>query len=57
LLELTPAGKKLTAKLVDLHAQLERDMIERLGTRDRDQLLRLLKKYQGLDPEPDLDAK
>lgn len=56
LLELTPAGKKLTAKLVALHAELERDMIEQLGMRERDQLLALLKKYQALNPTPELDA-
>ena len=55
LLELTPAGRKLTVKLVDLHSQLERDMIEHLGARERDQLLVLLRKFQRLDPEPDLD--
>ena len=57
LLELTPAGRKLTIKLVELHAQLERDMIEHLGVRERDQLLLLLRKFQRLNPEPDLDTK
>ena len=54
LIALTPAGRKLTLKLVDMHARLEREMIAHMGLQDRDDLLRLLKKYQGLDPEPDI---
>lgn len=57
LLELTPAGRKLTVKLVELHAALERDMLEHMGVRERDQLLQLLKKFLALNPEPDLDKK
>lgn len=57
LLELTPEGKKLTARLVALHAELERDMIDHLGMHERDQLLQLLKKYQTLNAEPDLGTK
>ena len=34
---------------------LEHDMIEHLGAKERDQLLALLRKFQRIDPEPDLD--
>lgn len=54
-LELTPSGKKFTAKLVALHAELERDMVAHLGLHERDQLLALLKKFQALNTAPDLD--
>ena len=57
LLELTPAGRKLTIKLVEMHERLERDMIEHLGVRERDQLLLLLRKFMRLSPAPDLDTK
>ena len=53
-LELTSEGRKLTSKLLGLHARLEEDMVRGLGLRERDQLLLLLKKFRGLDPEPDL---
>jgi DNA-binding MarR family transcriptional regulator len=55
MVELTPAGRKLTNKLVELHTKLEHDMIEHLGARERDQLLVLLRKFLRLDPEPELD--
>jgi len=57
LLELTPAGRKLTIKLVEMHERLERDMIEHLGVRERDQLLLLLKKFMRLSPAPDVATK
>jgi DNA-binding MarR family transcriptional regulator len=54
-LALTPSGKTLTRKLLDLHTRLEEHLIEGLGLRERDQLLQLLKKFQRLDPRPDLE--
>jgi DNA-binding MarR family transcriptional regulator len=52
-LELTPAGKKLTIKLLELHARLEENLAQVFGASERGQLLRLLKKFRQLDPEPD----
>jgi DNA-binding MarR family transcriptional regulator len=54
-LELTPAGKRLTAELLDLHARLEETVIESLGRRERDHLVRLLGKFRKLQPAPQLD--
>ena len=54
-LELTPAGKRLTTELLDLHARLEESAVQHLGRRDRDQLLRLLKKFRKLEGAPYLD--
>ncbi|HEY5567122.1 MAG TPA: MarR family transcriptional regulator [Gammaproteobacteria bacterium] len=55
ILQLTPAGKKLTAELLELHARLEENLAEHLGARERDQLLNLLKKFRGLQTSPHLD--
>jgi DNA-binding MarR family transcriptional regulator len=54
-LQLTPAGRKLTHELLDLHGRLEADLGERLGARDREQLLRLLKKFRRLQQAPYLE--
>lgn len=54
-LELTPVGTRLTAELLDLHARLEESVVDYLGQRERDQLLRLLKKFRKLQPTPQLD--
>ena len=54
-LQLTPAGKKLTAQLLDLHARLEENLADHLGVRERDQLLRLLKKFRQLQTAPYMD--
>jgi DNA-binding MarR family transcriptional regulator len=54
-LELTPAGKKLTAHLLDLHARLENDLMQCLGKRQSEQLLRLLKQFRKLETGPALD--
>ena len=51
---LTPAGTKFTVKLLDLHRRLEDDLCTALGLRERDDLLKLLKKFRGLSVEPDL---
>jgi DNA-binding MarR family transcriptional regulator len=54
-LQLTPAGQKLTAELLEMHARLEEDLAERLGARQRDQLLSLLKRFRTLQTSPYLD--
>lgn len=51
---LTPLGQRFTVKLLALHELLEKDLIRRLGLRERDQLLELLKRFRRLAPEPDL---
>lgn len=53
-LELTPAGKKLAAELLALHTKLENDFARCLGPRERDTLLRLLKKVRALEISPEL---
>jgi DNA-binding MarR family transcriptional regulator len=52
---LTPAGLKLTVKLLELHRRLEEDLVKALGQRERDQLLQLLKRFRKLAIEPELD--
>jgi DNA-binding MarR family transcriptional regulator len=55
-LEFTPAGRKLTTKLLGLHAKLEGDLARALGGEEaRDRLLTLLKVFRGLDPEPQIE--
>jgi DNA-binding MarR family transcriptional regulator len=54
-LQLTPAGRKLVIELLDLHGRLEEHLMESLGPRDRDLLLRLLKKFRQLNTSPELD--
>jgi DNA-binding MarR family transcriptional regulator len=54
-LQLTPAGRKLVVELIDLHQRLEEHLAESLGQRDRDQLIRLLKKFRQLNTAPELD--
>ena len=51
---LTPAGRKFTTKLLGLHKRLEDDLANKLGARERDQLLALLKRFRKLAPEPEL---
>jgi DNA-binding MarR family transcriptional regulator len=53
-LQLTPAGNKLTRELLELHAKLENDLAECFGPRERDQLLRLLKKFRELETAPEI---
>ncbi len=48
LLQLTAAGRKLTAELLEKHDRLERDLAKRLGVDERDVLLALLKKFRAL---------
>lgn len=52
---LTPAGMKLTLKLLELHRRLEEDLARALGLRERDQLLELLKRFRKLATEPTLE--
>ena len=54
LVTLTPAGKKLARKLLEVHERLEADLVQHLGARESEQLLQLLKKFRRLSPEPDL---
>jgi DNA-binding MarR family transcriptional regulator len=56
LVSLTPAGTKLTLKLLDMHRRLEDDLARELGLRERDQLLQLLKRFRRLATEPELDG-
>lgn len=48
-LELTPTGRKIAADLLALHARLEADLVSRLGARERDHLIKLLKKVRRLE--------
>jgi DNA-binding MarR family transcriptional regulator len=54
-IELTPAGTRLTVKLLKMHERLEQDMAQGLGVRDRAELVRLLRKFRRLNPEPEVD--
>lgn len=54
-LHLTPAGKKLTEKMLERRDRLEENFRETFGERDRAQLLKLLKKFRRLNPDPDID--
>jgi DNA-binding MarR family transcriptional regulator len=51
---LTASGRRFTVKVLALHGRLEEDLVLRLGLRERDQLLALLKRFRRLAPEPDL---
>src|SRR5690606_20180479 len=53
-LQLTPAGKKLTAELLILHAKLENDLADCFGPKEREELLRLLKKFRALETSPEI---
>jgi DNA-binding MarR family transcriptional regulator len=52
---LTPAGTKFTVKVLELHRRLEDDLARALGLRERDELLKLLKRFRRLATEPELD--
>jgi len=52
---LTPVGRKLTGELLALHASLEESVTEYLSVTERDDLLRLLKKFRRAPTAPDLD--
>lgn len=55
-LQLTPAGQKLTLRLLHLHELLERDVETHLGSKEREELLRLLAAFRRLDPAPEIDG-
>ncbi len=54
-LELTPIGRDVAAKLLALHTRLEADIVSQLGVKESEQLLKLLKKLRRIDASPDLD--
>jgi DNA-binding MarR family transcriptional regulator len=51
---LTPKGKKLTRELLAVHEKLEADLARSLGCEELKQLVKLLRQFQSVDPEPDL---
>jgi DNA-binding MarR family transcriptional regulator len=55
LVKLTPAGRKLTAQLLERHDRLEADLMRSLGEKESKQLLELLKKFRRLSPKPEVD--
>jgi DNA-binding MarR family transcriptional regulator len=55
LVKLTPAGRKLTAQLLERHDRLEADLMRSLGAKESKQLLELLKKFRRLSPKPEVD--
>jgi DNA-binding MarR family transcriptional regulator len=55
-LHLTPKGKRLTAKLLERHARLERNLRQTFGGPELDQLTELLEAFSRLDPAPDIDG-
>lgn len=54
-LYLTPAGKRLTTKLLSLHAKLEKDLARSFGHKELDKLVDLLQAFRKLNPEPRLE--
>jgi len=52
---LTPAGEKLTRRLLHLHELLERDLEAHLGPKEREELLRLLAAFRRLDPAREIN--
>ena len=54
-LHLTPAGKRVTEKMLDRHARLTRNLEAAFGARRLDRFSELLDAFCNLDPEPDLD--
>jgi hypothetical protein len=55
-LHLTPKGKRLTAKLLERHGRLERNLRQTFGGPQLDQLTELLEAFSRLDPTPDIDG-
>ena len=54
-LDLTPAGQKLAAKLIARQALLDRDLRRAFGSERLDRLYELLDAFRRLDPEPTID--
>jgi DNA-binding MarR family transcriptional regulator len=57
MLHLTPKGKALTEKLLERYKLLDRNLDKVLGSGRRQQLVKLLDAFCGLDPDPDIDPK
>lgn len=57
LVALTPTGRKLAARLLELHDRLEADLTRSLGAKESKQLLALLKKFRRLAPKPEIDER
>lgn len=54
-IELTPEGREQTHRWLRMHARLEEDLVANLGSRERQQLLALLKKIRRLSTAPKVD--
>jgi DNA-binding MarR family transcriptional regulator len=54
-LYLTDKGRALTAKLIERHKLLDKDLDVTFGVRQRTDLVRLLDAFSRLDPDPDID--
>ncbi len=54
-IHLTTQGRKLTAKLLDLHSRLEADLAESIGRDELETLVRLLAKLRRASSAPTLD--
>jgi DNA-binding MarR family transcriptional regulator len=54
-LDLTPAGRKLAEKLVELHEKFEEDIEKTFGKTGREDLLAMLHRIRTLDTEPHID--
>ena len=54
-LSLTHKGRRLTKDLLARHARLEQNLRKNFGSRQLDQLTKLLDAFRQLDPAPDLD--
>jgi DNA-binding MarR family transcriptional regulator len=54
-LELTPAGKKLTETLLERHGRLQRHLRRTFGASRLQQLIELLDEFRMLDPDPNID--
>jgi DNA-binding MarR family transcriptional regulator len=52
LLQLTPTGQHLTAEILEEHARLEEDLVQRIGAGDLETLLRILRKIHHLPKSP-----
>lgn len=51
---LTATGSQFTRKLLAIHEKLEADLALSVGQDELKQLVRLLRKFRTVDPEPDL---
>jgi DNA-binding MarR family transcriptional regulator len=51
---LTPKGRDLTRKILDIHKKLESNLARSLGQDELHQLVTLLRKFRSVDPKPRL---